>query len=304
VGQPTLVPDVVPTVDRSCVSTAVDAFLSQPDFAPGTRTKYRQTLRVIEHVIGDGPVSGSLISGIVAERWYGAAPATWNRHVATVHSFLAYCASNDLLEIDGAFRLGRRKETQDNTRSIPIAQLERLWERQTLPLRERTLWRMLYETAARAEEVLSLNVEDLDLSNKRARVRSKGGDYDWIFFQTGTARLLPKLLARRGRGPIFQTSIRPSPGRAPATTDICPVSGRARLSYRRAEELLVAHTGWTLHQFRHSALTHMAEDNEQLPLLMAKSRHKSLRTLQRYARPGPDAVAAMTDRRDPANRRS
>jgi integrase len=30
-------------------------------------------------------------------------------------------------------------------------------------LRERTLWRMLYETAARAVEVLALNVEDLDL---------------------------------------------------------------------------------------------------------------------------------------------
>jgi hypothetical protein len=32
----------------------------------------------------------------------------------------------------------------------------------------------------------------------------------------------------------------------------------------------------------------------QLPLLMAKSRHRSLRTVQRYARPGPIAVAALT----------
>ena len=78
---------------------------------------------------------------------------------------------------------------------------------------------------------------------------------------------------------------------------------RARLSYRRAAELLVAQTGWTLHQFRHSALTHLAEDNVQLPLLMAKSRHRSLRTLQRYARPGPDAVAALTAAHDPARRR-
>jgi integrase len=70
--------------------------------------------------------------------------------------------------------------------------------------------------------------------------------------------------------------------------------GRARLSYRRAAELLVAQTGWTLHQFRHSALTHLAENDVQLPLLMAKSRHRSLRTLQRYARPGPDAGAALT----------
>ena len=74
-------------------------------------------------------------------------------------------------------------------------------------------------------------------------------------------------------------------------------------SYRRAAELLVAQTGWTLHQFRHSALTHLAEDNVQLPLLMAESRHRSLRTLQRYARPGPDAVAALTATHDPGRRR-
>jgi len=36
---------------------------------------------------------------------------------------------------------------------------------------------------------------------------------------------------------------------------------------------------------------------------MAKSRHRSLRTLQRYARLGPDAVAALTASRDPGRRR-
>ncbi|GAA2430046.1 hypothetical protein GCM10010191_49370 [Actinomadura vinacea] len=42
-------------------------------------------------------------------------------------------------------------------------------------LRERVLWRLLYETAARTEEILSLNIEDLDLKFRRARVVSKGG---------------------------------------------------------------------------------------------------------------------------------
>ena len=41
-----------------------------------------------------------------------------------------------------------------------------------------------------------------------------------------------------------------------------------------------------------------------LPLLMAKSRHASLRSLQRYARPGAEAVAAMTAATDPARRRN
>lgn len=52
--------------------------------------------------------------------------------------------------------------------------------------------------------------------------------------------------------------------------------------------------GWTLHQLRHSALTHLAEAGVNLPVLMAKSGHQNLRSLQRYARPGTEAVATMT----------
>jgi hypothetical protein len=48
------------------------------------------------------------------------------------------------------------------------------------------------------------------------------------------------------------------------------------------------------HDLRRAALTHLGEDNVSLPLLMAKSRHKDLRSLQRYVGPSPEAVAALT----------
>jgi integrase/recombinase XerC/integrase/recombinase XerD len=66
-----------------------------------------------------------------------------------------------------------------------------------IPLRERTLWRLLYETAARPAEVLALDVEDLDLPNRRAKVRRKGGAIDIVIWQAGTARLLSRLLKGR-----------------------------------------------------------------------------------------------------------
>jgi integrase/recombinase XerD len=122
--------------------------------------------------------------------------------------------------------------------------------------------------------------------------------------QASSARLLPRLVAGRSRGPLFLSDRRPAPARAPAAADLCPHTGRARLSYRRAEELFrAASGGWTLHQLRHSALTHLAEANVGLALLMAKSRHTSLRSLQRYARPGPEAVAKLTAEHDPERRR-
>lgn len=56
-----------------------------------------------------------------------------------------------------------------------------------------------------------------------------------------------------------------SGSRAPAAADICPETGRGRLSYPRAEYLFKQATatldphkkGWTLHQLRHSALQHL-----------------------------------------------
>jgi len=101
----------------------------------------------------------------------------------------------------------------------------------------------------------------------------------------------------------------PHPPAPSATVDVCPVTGRGRLSYERAEYLFKRHsrrisgTGLTLHQLRHSALTTLADANVSLPLLMGKSRHKNLRSLQRYVHPSAEAVAAMTAAHDPAARR-
>ena len=212
------------------LAAAIDAFLSQPDLAPTTRAKYRQTLAV-EDELGDAPVTGTGLAGVVEQRWHHASPATWNRHGATVRSFAHYCTRTRILEIDGDIDLQRRAEKHDHTRSIPLASLELLWERRDIDLRrERTLWRLLYETAARADEVLRLDIEDLDIPAKRARTRSKGGDVDRLFFGSGSARLLPRLIAGRRAGPVFLSSLRPSPAHAPAAGDICPLTGRARLS--------------------------------------------------------------------------
>ncbi|MGH9067055.1 MAG: site-specific integrase [Acidimicrobiales bacterium] len=135
-------------------------------------------------------------------------------------------------------------------------------------------------------------------------VVGKGGRAELIGWETKTARLLPRLAGGRRNGPIFLADIAPSPARQPALADLDPGTGRARLSYRRAAEVFkVASGGWTLHQLRHSRLTHLSEQGVQLPLLMAKSRHTSLSGLAIYAKPTFDAVAAATAALDPDRRR-
>jgi integrase len=185
---------------------------------------------------------------------------------------------------------------------VSRAELEQLLTRVDLPLREKALWRLLYETAARAGEVLALDVADLDVRNRRAKVRRKGGAVDTIVWQTGTARWLPRLLHGRRSGPVFLTARR---ARLPlAASDLDPVSGQARRSYRRAAELFAQYTsGWTLHQLRHSALTHAAEAGANTATLLAYAGHTSVASLARYARVSPDALARWQASRDPLTRR-
>jgi integrase/recombinase XerC len=84
--------------------------------------------------------------------------------------------------------------------------------------------------------------------------------------------------------------------------------GLARLSYGQARALLDEHTatsgpgtGWDLHEFRHSALTHLGEAGASL--LMAKSRHKKPENLRRYFKPSPEAIAELTSLLAPGDSR-
>jgi integrase/recombinase XerC/integrase/recombinase XerD len=114
------------------------------------------------------------VQSVLEQRWGNAAPATWNRQVATLRSFLSYCRRRSWLA-DATLEAKRRREHEDRTRSIPPVELDRLWRRSDVALRDKAMWRLLYESAARATEVLSLNVEDIDVANKRARIRSRAG---------------------------------------------------------------------------------------------------------------------------------
>jgi integrase/recombinase XerD len=305
------VADIVPlphhAPSRGDLAAAMAAFLDHADLAPTTRRVYRASLAAL--VDGLGPtrpmpeLTAERLQGWFRARYAAAAPATWNRELATLRSAVAWWQGHGWLPAGGdpTTGLARRREHPNRTRALTRGQLEALWRRSDLRLRDKALWRLLYETAARASEALNLNVGDLDPANKRARVVAKGGAVEWIHWQTGTARLLARLVAGRTSGPVFLA------GRAPTRPvpagDLDPVSGRARLSYRRAAALFHQTTGWTLHQLRHSALTHEAEDGTNTPMLLARSRHASVRSLERYARPSPEAVARHVASRDPAARR-
>ncbi|RZU53298.1 integrase/recombinase XerC/integrase/recombinase XerD [Krasilnikovia cinnamomea] len=299
-------------VTAPTVGAAIGAYLSTLDHpeTAGTRRVYTSTLRQLrDHLGADHPLSAleqdedaARLVDWFTRRWAEQAPATFNRNLDALRSAIGYWRDQDWLHSDPTRPLRRRGRAPDRTRALPKTAIEDLLTRDNLSLREKTLWRMLYETAARASEVLALDVADLDLRNRCAKVRRKGSAVDVIIWQTGTARLLPRLLRGRRRGPVFLTDRR---ARLPlAPTDLDPATGQARLSYRRAAELFTAAAGGaTLHQLRHSALTHAAEDGANTSTLLSYSGHTSVASLARYARVSPEALGRWQQQRDPTTRR-
>jgi integrase/recombinase XerD len=119
-------------------------------------------------------------------------------------------------------------------------------------LRDHAFWRLLADTGAPAQDVLALDADHLDLASHRTRPAACA-ELRWT---PATSERLGWLLAGRSRGPVFLTERKAPAGIPPA--GVCPLTGRARMSYRRAAEIFTTATrpldpagrGWTLHQLR------------------------------------------------------
>ena len=149
------------------LAEAADAFFSSARAAsPNTRRAYAGVLDRLAAELGPhrplAAVPGEEVAAALRRLWGDRAPSTWNRNRAAVVSWLTWCADRkrwSAPQLPGDAE--RRKEHSDTTRALPRARIERLLSRRDIPLREKTLWRMLYETAARASEILALNVGTL-----------------------------------------------------------------------------------------------------------------------------------------------
>jgi hypothetical protein len=88
---------------------------------PGGRIGSRSPRTALD-VAGAEP-NAAAIESATRLRWGTVAPATWNRHAATVRSFVGYAARRGLLP-ELRVELDRRREPADRTRALRSAALE------------------------------------------------------------------------------------------------------------------------------------------------------------------------------------
>src|SRR6266700_4647043 len=114
-----------------------------------TRRTYGRILRRVAAEFGPETAPGEIDAERFAEwfgsQWAGRAPSTWNVSLDAVRSAAAYWQRQGWLAADFPRQLERRKPRPDRSRALSRAEVEQLLTREDIGLRERTLWRMLYE---------------------------------------------------------------------------------------------------------------------------------------------------------------
>ncbi len=254
-------------------AVAVERFLAETELGAASRRVYRISLAgwawplvgrlpppgrsrrgasppVVPLAVLDDAAAEPRLATAVAHRIQHAQARTVHRELSALRSAVAWWQRRQWISADPTAAL-RPADGPLPVLLPPLTrgQLAELWDTPA-GLREQAFWHLLADSGAAAEAVLALNADAIEVARGRARLA------DRIRWGQQTGELLGWLLAGRRHGPVFLTDRRAPAGTCPA--DVCPLTGRGRLSYRRAAEIFTECTrpldpagrGWLLHQLR------------------------------------------------------
>jgi integrase/recombinase XerC len=166
-------------------------------------------------------------------------------------------------------------------------------------IRDASIMELLYSCGARVSEVSSLNLSDLDLSQKMIKVTGKGSKERIIPIGDPAASIIKEYLVKRGellvklgidRGEraVF---VNKSGGRI-TTRSIARVITKYMLKLTTLKRI-------TPHVFRHTFATHLLDAGADLRTIQEMLGHASLSTTQKYTHVSMDKLMEVYDKAHP-----
>ncbi|WP_165242472.1 tyrosine recombinase XerC [Corynebacterium lizhenjunii] len=223
------------------------------------------------------------LSAAVAQ---GLSRATLARRTAAARGFSTWAHRQGYLEADVAARLMTPKAHRHLPRVLTHDQAEELVDSiaeggdssisSGVAARDRAMVELLYATGVRVGELVGLDLRDLNLERRTARVTGKGNKQRVVPFGQACAEALQAWLQQRadydrGHSPAVFLGVR---------------GGRIDpRQVRRIVEKAAAQAGapgLTPHGVRHSAATHLLEGGADLRMVQELLGHSSLQTTQIY----------------------
>lgn len=235
----------------------------------------------------------------------GKSRATIARRTAAVRAFSAWAQREGHVPTDVAARLvtpkvGKHLPTvlsADDAGELMGSAVSRDEEHF---LRDSAILELLYATGMRIGELVGLDVADVDLTRRTARVTGKGNKQRVVPFGDTAAAAVEEWL-RRGRPVLLERAGRHAT--AGAALFVGTRGGRidprqVRTIVQRAAQVSGAE-GLTPHGLRHSAATHLVEGGADLRVVQEILGHSSLQTTQVYTHVNAKRIKEVFNRAHP-----
>jgi len=167
--------------------------------------------------------------------------------------------------------------------------------------RDLLLFELLYGCGLRISELVGLNLDDFDFSDKWIRVRGKGRKERQVPYGTKAAAALQKYLAARAAQLLGPTRNEPA---------LLLNHRGARLSDRGAREIVKFYARMISgdsslhpHSLRHAFATHLLADGADLRAIQELLGHARLSTTQKYTQVSLTDLMAVYDKAHPKARK-
>jgi integrase/recombinase XerC len=222
----------------------------------------------------------------------GQSRATAARKLAAVRTFLRYLRRESIIDDDpGALVPTPKREVRmpAHLSEEEMAALIAAAAGDTaLGRRDRAILELFYASGLRLSEVAGLDLEDVNLGARMARVLGKGGKQRLVPFNTSTAKAIRAYL--KGREELTRGQERQDRSSLSRPRDPLFVNYRGgRLTVRSIDRLVrryvaasSARAGISPHALRHSFATHLLQRGADLRAIQELLGHARLSTTERY----------------------
>jgi len=230
----------------------------------------------------------------------GRSPATISRHLAAIKSYYRFAFNEGIINKDPARELESPKPVQKLPRVLTIEEVDLLLSQPIISdpagLRDKAMLELLYATGLRVSELVSLDLNNLNLENGFIRCFGKGSKERIIPLGDVAARFLREYLAR-GRSKLVKSG----------TTPALFVNQRGQRLTRQGFWKIIKkyankakiNTVITPHTLRHSFATHLLENGADIRSVQEMLGHADISTTQIYTHLTKKRVKEIYDRYHP-----
>lgn len=291
------------------LQAGIDEFLIalrvERGLAPNTVTAYTRDLAQYAEFAAGRPSDPGTVEAFISDlRSKGLADSTIGRKLAAVRGLHRFMVTEGMAEADPTSMVRSPRRPDPYPRSLRVDQVLALLETPDLSTpggrRDSALLEFLYATGARVSEAVGLDIVDLDLVERTARVTGKGSKQRLVPLGREAVAAIERWAPDR-----LRLSRRDVPG-DPLFMNLrggrLTRQGAYGIVRKRAAEAGIAAESVSPHSLRHSAATHMLEGGADLRTVQEMLGHATISTTEVYTRVSPAHVLEIYVQAHPRSR--